>query len=119
PALYLAHNANSIETDGVWYRRFQLEKERQRGLEFEEDLFNPCTLSYQLSEKQAATVIASTERRDAADAEPLVAKEITRRESVAMTSPVDSEMGRTLALAADQFIVQRGDQKTVIAGYHW
>ena len=26
---------------------------------------------------------------------------------------------RILPVAADQYIVSRGDQKTVIAGYHW
>src|SRR5205807_2041425 len=61
----------------------------------------------------------STEKRDAADADGLVASEVKRRIGIAKTSPVDSELGRTLAIAADQFIVDRGDQKTVIAGYHW
>src|SRR5262249_7076215 len=33
--------------------------------------------------------------------------------------PNAGELVRTLLAAADQYIVARGDQKTVIAGYHW
>ena len=36
-----------------------------------------------------------------------------------MASPIEDSFVRSLAAAADQFIVSRGDQKTVIAGYHW
>src|SRR6202008_647906 len=32
---------------------------------------------------------------------------------------VKDELVRSLVIAADQFIVARGEQKTVIAGYHW
>ncbi len=33
--------------------------------------------------------------------------------------PSENEFVNTLVAAADQFIVARGEQKTVIAGYHW
>jgi predicted glycogen debranching enzyme len=72
-----------------------------------------------LSEKKTATVIASTEVRNVADADGLLKAEVKRRASVAKTSPVDSEIARQLTLAADQFVVQRGEGKTVVAGYHW
>jgi predicted glycogen debranching enzyme len=119
PTLYFAHNADSVQATGEWYRRFQYEQERRRGLDYEEDLFHPGTFMFQLSAKQSATVIASTEKRDAAKADEMVGSESKRRMTIAKTSPVDSELGRMLALAADQFIVRRGEQKTVIAGYHW
>jgi len=35
------------------------------------------------------------------------------------SSPLEDEFASSLAAAADQYIVARGDQKTVIAGYHW
>jgi predicted glycogen debranching enzyme len=119
PTLHFAHNAESVATPGNWYRHFQFEKERERGLDFEEDLFNPCTFAFVLSEKKTVTVIASTEVRNVANADGLLKAEVKRRASVAKTSPVDSEFARQLTLAADQFVVQRGEEKTVIAGYHW
>jgi predicted glycogen debranching enzyme len=33
--------------------------------------------------------------------------------------PLEDSFVQTLAAAADQYIVSRGDQRTVIAGYHW
>jgi predicted glycogen debranching enzyme len=38
---------------------------------------------------------------------------------VAVSSPVEDAFAQDLANAADQYIVSRGDQRTVIAGYHW
>src|SRR5262249_48093335 len=35
------------------------------------------------------------------------------------SAPVDEGFVRSLVVAADQFIVQRGKESTVIAGYHW
>jgi len=36
-----------------------------------------------------------------------------------MRAPGEDEFVKTLTAATDQFIVERGGQKTVIAGYHW
>ena len=55
PALHLVHNAQSFEGGGDWYRRFQYERERDRGLDFEEDLFNPGVLKFALSRQTPAT----------------------------------------------------------------
>ena len=45
--------------------------------------------------------------------------EIARRSRDRRFAPVKDELVRSLVTAADQFIVARGEQKTVIAGYHW
>jgi len=45
--------------------------------------------------------------------------EITRRRNAKVSCPIEDDFAQTLAVAADQYIVSRGDQKTVIAGYHW
>ncbi len=45
--------------------------------------------------------------------------EIARRREATLSAPVEDAFTKTLATAVDQFIVSRGDQKTVIAGYHW
>jgi predicted glycogen debranching enzyme len=45
--------------------------------------------------------------------------EITRRRNVVSSTHLEDSFSQDLAAAADQYIVSRGDQKTVIAGYHW
>jgi predicted glycogen debranching enzyme len=50
----------------------------------------------------------------------LVDKERVRRNAVVAAAGVDDETARTLVLAADTFVVRRGeDLRTVIAGYPW
>ncbi len=119
PALYLANNAQEVESTGNWYRNLEYDAERERGLDFQEDLFNPCVLSFDLNSTRKATVIASTEPHDVESAEQYRVCEITRRKENARRSPVNDDFINSLTAAADQYIVSRGDQKSVIAGYHW
>src|SRR5689334_1569427 len=44
PTLHLAHNATDLKKTGDWYRNFEYDAERERGLDFQEDLFNPLVL---------------------------------------------------------------------------
>jgi len=119
PAMHIAHNATLLAATGDWYRNFQYACEMERGLDFEEDLFNPLVLTFELGRGKSAVVIASTEKRSADEAETLIAREVKRRKKIADAAPVQSELGRSLAIAADQFLVKRGEQYTVIAGYPW
>ena len=117
PTLHLAHNAAGVGTKGDWYRNFQYAREQERGLDYEEDLFNPFALSFTLG-ANGATIIASTHVHKVMDAERLMGAEVSRRSAVAGTAS-EPEPIRQLTAAVDQFIVRRGAQKTVIAGYHW
>ncbi len=42
-----------------------------------------------------------------------------RRQTITQSAPHDNDLVRASTLAADQYIVARGEQKTIIAGYHW
>ncbi|MGH9903607.1 MAG: amylo-alpha-1,6-glucosidase, partial [Pyrinomonadaceae bacterium] len=119
PALHLAHDAGEVEKTGWWYRNFEYREERGRGLDFTEDLFNPCVLKFDLGGRAEASVIASTERRRIGNVGEYRRAEVARRAGVLARSPSDDELVRALTSAADQYIVARGEQKTVIAGYHW
>ncbi|MBS1792029.1 MAG: amylo-alpha-1,6-glucosidase [Acidobacteria bacterium] len=118
PELHFAHNADALSATGYWYRSFEFQAERERGLDFKEDLFNHFVLSFDLIKTSSPTVIASTKRHDASEAEKLRKTEINRRKQLLSGVKRDA-LVEALTLAADQFIVTRGDQKTVIAGYHW
>jgi predicted glycogen debranching enzyme len=137
PTLHLAHDANAVEPRGYWYRNFEYPVERQRGLDFVEDLYNPLVLKFDLGERPRANVIASTMAHDINGVDELRRCEIGRRQRIAavshnlITTETQSPGGSTpaasvenrlltrLTQAANQFIVARGDQKTVIAGFHW
>ena len=119
PSLHLAHDAAELHKTGDWYRNFEYDAERERGLDFSEDLFNPLVLRFDLRLRRQALVIASTERRDVEKVGEYRQAAITRHRDAVVSSPVEDEFARTLAAAAEQYIVARGKQKTVIAGYHW
>jgi len=119
PSLHLAHNATELRKTGEWYRNFEYEAERERGLDFTEDLFNPLVIRFDLRLRQQASVIASTEPRDVAKASEYRQAEVARRQKTAASSPVEDAFVWDLTAAAEQYIVARGDQKTVVAGYHW
>src|SRR5215469_18867781 len=119
PSLYLANDAVRIESTGNWYRNFEYDPERERGLDFKEDLFNPCVLRFDLNQRPTATLIASTERQNVDAAEQYEQDEIVRRRQIAERAPVKDDFITSLTSAADQYIVSRSDHKSVIAGYHW
>src|SRR6266568_2325098 len=121
PALYLAHDTAQIDTNGFWFRNFQYAVEQQRGLDSAEDLFSPCSFTFDLNESAKISVIASTERRDVSKANAYRKAESERRERLSSNrAPAEAnQLVKALTAAADQFIVARGSQKTIIAGYHW
>jgi predicted glycogen debranching enzyme len=119
PALNFAHDADEIDTQGYWYRNFEYERERERGFDFTEDLYSPCAFSFDLKERKQLGLIASTERREVRRAGEYVRAEIERRRKIRESAPHGDELVSFLTSAADAFIAARGEQKTVIAGYHW
>ena len=119
PSLHLSHSPAEVRKSGAWYRNFEYESEQERGLDFHEDLFNPLILRFDLKLRRQAAIIASTESHDADCATEYRQAEITRRRNVVVSTHLEDSFAQDLASAADQYIVSRGDQKTVIAGYHW
>jgi predicted glycogen debranching enzyme len=103
-----------------WYFNFEYLVEKARGQDFQEDLFTPGVFKCRLKAGDKLGVIASTQNPEDRDAFALFAQEKERRKKLISTMPVVDETTKTLGLAADQFIVQRGSKlKTIIAGYHW
>jgi predicted glycogen debranching enzyme len=107
PRLFVAHNARSLQHAGNWYFNFEYPLERERGLDFREDLFCPCALTFDLAPSQTASVIASTTAHAIEDAPSLK----SARRALANDG--------ILRRAASQFLARRGSMPTVIAGYPW
>jgi predicted glycogen debranching enzyme len=117
PELFFSHNEAALKETGHWYFGFEYEIEKERGFDFHEDLYQPFTLTYDLSEE--AVVIVSTKQHNHSKASEYEAIEIDRREKIVEIADPDDHFRKQLALAADQFIVDRGDGKSIIAGYPW
>lgn len=128
PALNMAHNASRVSMGGDWYNAFTYLVEKERGYDYVEDLFNPFTLKFDLDVVLAAgetscKIIASTETRPISRLPELRQTELARRAAAASTAPPThpslAGLAKTMALAADQFIVTRGNGFSIIAGYPW
>lgn len=95
-----------------WYRNFLYAAERDRGLDCVEDLASPGVFSFDLEQGEAVMVLRAGDglaARPAALASRIVAAERARRAAAA--SP--------LALAAESYVVDRGADSTIIAGFPW
>src|SRR5262245_11581499 len=101
PALHLAHNAAELVVTGYWYRDFEYQVERERGLDFKEDLFNPCVLKFDLRRQAQSNIIASTERLDIVRVAEFRQAEIARRAEIVASLPCENELVNTLVAAAD------------------
>ena len=119
PDIYIKAPGADHQANTDWFYHFNYAIEKYRGQEFEEDLFSYGRLSVQLKKGDSLGIIISTEDPAGKEAHELLAKESLRRQSLLNNQPGDKAI-QQLALAADQFIVKRGDDlKTIIAGYHW
>jgi glycogen debranching enzyme, archaeal type, putative len=104
-SLYIAHDCLDVQTTATWYFNFEYDIDLERGFTDREDLFNPFVARYDAAPGATVKIIASTERRQVADAPRL--------------RPAADTFAATLTAAADQFIVKRGELETILAGYHW
>lgn len=117
PAQLFIHHNGEVSESGHWYRNFELAIERERGFDFHEDLFQPCVLTFDIAQEPADVIVSTETKTDRAHR--LERREITRRRELIKVAGVKADVDKTLVLAADQFIVTRGDGHTVIAGYPW
>lgn len=102
-----ARTNGTYEHAPVWYRQFQYDEERARGLDFVEDLASPGSFTFDLT--QRATIVLAADGSDAVTIDAIERAERQRRASYATR----------LDRSADDFIVRRGSGQTIIAGYPW
>lgn len=101
-----------------WYRRFQYEQERERGLDHVEDLAAPGVLRFDLTGGEAAWMLAAD--RDGRQAIPNGADAVASLR--ALRNAEQERRARfpsPLHRAADAYFVKRGEGRTIIAGYPW
>jgi predicted glycogen debranching enzyme len=105
----------SAVTDGsyrhepAWYRGFQYDAERERGLDFTEDLASPGVFTWTLNGSDATLMLSAGEASPDLDADWLLDAEARWRRRFEIP----------LQRAADAYVVRRGAGKTIVAGYPW
>jgi len=132
PDIFIKVPHSEYHHDPNWWYHFNYDMEKERGLDFVEDLYAPGEFSLSLKKGDAVGIIISTDDPSGRDAFELLARENLRRRLLTNDLPED-DVVKELVLAADQFIVEKEihaiskdavDEQspgrvTVIAGYHW
>lgn len=95
-----------------WYKNIEYIREKERGYEFQEDLFVPGYFEVGISKGESIFFSASTTEKKTAAFVKTYEHEKTLR------IPRDSFLN-CLRNSAQQFIWERGDGKDLIAGYPW
>ncbi len=124
PPMHLAHDAAATVPTGHWYRGMEYLRELDRGQDWREDLFQPLLLRWHLRGGEMANLVASTEVRQSSRVGEYLREESERRAELLASAPLtesqqSNPLVRSLTLAADQFLVRRGEGWTVVAGYPW
>jgi predicted glycogen debranching enzyme len=118
PEVFIAVPKAQFVEQQAWYYNLEYAVEQYRGLEFREDLYSHGKFLVELKKGDTLGIIISTENPVGKNAFKLFEKERKRREKLIENFSGNRNL-RTLALAADQFIVKRGKLSTIIAGYPW
>jgi predicted glycogen debranching enzyme len=119
PELRVAHDPAAVDATGFWYRSFEYGIERERGLDFREDLYQPFVLRFDLATRDHVGIVAGLEPHPAHEAPALLRAEAERRRALAAAARAGDELERALLVAADQYVVERRPGKSIIAGYPW
>jgi predicted glycogen debranching enzyme len=118
PEFFITVPGATFTENKSWFYSIEHEIDRQRGLEFREDLFSHGRFTVALKKGDQLGVILSLHSPKNKDAFKIFENEKIRRENLTKQFSRDRNLSR-LALAADQFVVKRGRLNTIIAGYHW
>ena len=115
PPMYLECGAGLPARPGYgWYRNFEYSQERSRGLDFQEDLYNPAVLTLTLQPATPVRYIASTTspHTPTGVGQPIL--------TAAGFQPAPAAtLAASLTVAAHAFLVRRSTLHSILAGYHW
>jgi predicted glycogen debranching enzyme len=113
-----------IATNGVyehqpdWYRNFLYEQERERGLDCTEDLATPGIFQWDLAKEDAVWLMVA--RLPGGHPVPALTPVLPSFKKLRATEQAQRRKFRSpLHRAADAYIVERGEGRTIVAGYPW
>lgn len=104
----------------LWYRNFIYPREQERGYDYQEDLFSPGVMTFDLRGNQEIICVCSLQRQKS-DFSRKWQQEITRRAN-GILKDTQSELQTKLQQAARSFVIKHPEYKKspgIVAGYHW
>jgi predicted glycogen debranching enzyme len=116
PFIHIDVPGATFQANPDCWKEFDYERERERGLDYLEDLFTPGSYVLTLKRGDVLPVVIGVEDAEW-DAIGIIEDERARREALVIDTRDD--FARDLRLAADQFLIERDEKKTIIAGYPW
>ena len=124
PLYRLAVSCGSYIPADLWYWNFLHREESARGLDALEDLWGPGTFTAELDTRRPLSFTATAETCEPPAGEEVLAALVVRAQRRVAALPKSAPPWvRALAIASDQFIVQRGVESaaaaSIIAGYPW
>ena len=118
PAVHAFHTG-MYRHEPSWFRQVQFSIDQQRGLDHAEDWWSPGEFTRHLKAGEDATLVFATESIEALDVAALIDVERERRVRIQQSAPSGDPLAHQLWRAAEQYLSQRGNGQTVIAGYPW
>lgn len=118
--IYFAYSKGNFTGNPAWYYNFEYEKEKYRGLDFQEDARSIGQLKLSLEPGEKAYLAFTTEESmTSGNPGAWKAEEIERQQ--ALRQNIEDPFLQDLAVSGDQFLVRRKatGNYTLIAGYHW
>ncbi|MFM0341305.1 amylo-alpha-1,6-glucosidase [Paraburkholderia fungorum] len=105
-----------------WYRNFCYVRERERGLDFSEDLATPGEFSFNLADGEAAMIFSASIAKPATPA-PTPAINTPVPDHAAELANIEQQrrnlLGSRLQRSADAYVVERNEGRTILAGFPW
>lgn len=121
----LASDGEFEKYDRTYYKNMYYEIEEERGLDAYEDHFMPGAYVVNVPKNEVftyefvASVDDSKKFLTETNAKRTLRREMVRLEKICKVAGAITLVEKHLAIAADTFIVEKGDRKTIIAGYPW
>jgi predicted glycogen debranching enzyme len=112
-------------SDPVWYFNLEYDSEKERGLNFQEDNFNPGYFESKLRPGTSRFFIAAStgdvSNLTLEEVDELYIKEVSRQDNLASKLKITDPFALKLLKATDTFVVKSpfSSENTIIAGYHW
>lgn len=119
--IVVAQSNGTYTHEPDWYRSFCYTHERERGLDYGEDLATPGVFSFDLAQGDAVLILSA---QTAADADASAPEDAVAANAFALRLEAQERVRRAsfagrLQRSADEYVVARGAGRTIIAGYPW
>ncbi len=112
------------ELENTFYNNMFYRTEQSRGFDAYENQYMPGEFTVQLLPNEQKEIYVVAELNDKCtindeESKIIIKQETIRLEKICKIASAKTDVEKELVMAADQFIVSKGEDKSIIAGYPW